>query len=881
MTHVFTIKNLSTNSGHWSGNPAQFIPVPRVIDITRGTFSFAESLDIESSLLDDNIYIATFFSEELARRLRSTTFPLKLGKVPPADGDVCPANRKKSIPADQEYLFKKEGYYLEIVAGKATILAETPRGIFYGLTTLLQLAGTSTTVPACAVLDWPSMEIRGVSDENARGQAGSVEGLKRYCRYIALLKMNTFQMNLEDMFRSKKHPKSSDDERGCYSMEELRELSEYAAKFFVEVTPIQSTCGHLDNLFYLPEYKHLAEYENVAMCYDISNPKIYDFIKDIVEEEVDSWYLSPSFHMACDESYDIGKGRSQKMVIEKGIGKAYLDHYTRCYEIIKAALEKRHGAGNSRIFIYHDILIHHPAVLEGLPRKNLVIDVWKYTPSEKYPEIDKIIENGFEFIVSPSVMDYQRVYPSLAKSEKNIINMILYGFNKAKEAGAPHIFKGQINTTWGDFRSENERDLRMYGYALCASVSWNISPWLLFENNVHAVYPALRAFKVGFYKHVFGIADELKAARLDEIVHGIEGGKAFKPWFTHIFVFPKLWTHPLQQLKKDRSRKYPIAIESFLKGMELCDELKGSCTDHDFYFDAVKLALKLHVIYCKKMLLGYKLWKVNPIKLKPKARKRIAWHVDEMLKYFATAKGEYKTVWEINNKPAGYGFLLDQYDNMIRFYTAIKEAIQNSTSFPRTSIPSEFIYTDYRTKFDIPVHFKKAIKIDKIPISAHLQAFAMNHAAITINGTEIGWIQYRATLSYMILNNCVKTWDVTSAIKQGENQIEVAIVNNIDGWSALNFLLELKFPDGTTRYVVSDASWTCDTGAGGETGIGPAKSFGSPPSVVGNLTMPDFAKGIRSHYTRFFGATLEFAPRIPKLLLPLVIAIAKKAKVTT
>ncbi|MEX2685024.1 MAG: family 20 glycosylhydrolase [Candidatus Sigynarchaeota archaeon] len=880
MAHTFTITNLEPGKGSWTRKPAHLVPVPRFIDIQGGSFTIGSVLDVESSLPPEYRYLHELVSEELGKRLACG---IKAGAhvhVAVPDSVAIPSSINGKIPPEQHYHFIREGYFMDISGGKASIVAETPRGIFYGITTLVQLAGTAGVLPACRVLDWPSMEIRGVSDENARGQAGSIEGLKRYCRYIAMLKMNTFQMNLEDMFRSARHPKSSDEARGCYSREEMRELSDYAARYFVEVTPIQTTCGHLDNLFYLPEYKHLAEFENVAMCFDISNPRIYDYIKDIVEEEVDSWYLSPSFHMACDESWDVGKGRSQPFVVKKGIGKAYLDHYTRCYEIIKNALEARHGKGKYRIYLYHDIMIHHEAVLKGLPRKNMVIDVWRYSPAEKYKEIDTILENGFEFIVSGSVMDFQRIAPSYALAEKNIINITKYGFLKARGAGTPHLFKGHVVTTWGDFRSENPRDLRMPGYALCASVAWNIEPWLGFTNKQYTTYPALLDFKQGFYRAAFGIEDDLaaKAAQLDHILHSIEEGKDFKPWLGYQLVFPKLWAHPLQPLKAEKARGYPAAIERFLKGIEICKELKTACQDHAFYFDAVTLALRLHVLYCKKVLLGKMLKGKHPSRLKGKAKERLLWHVSEIVKYFSEIKQEYRAVWEYNSKPVGHGFLLGQYDAMVRAYEGIKTAIEQGIVYPAACIPAEYIYIPAQAPIDVPVRFTKSFVIDKEPVAAHVQVFAVNHASITINGQSVGWVQYRPTLSYMILDNCVKAWDVTGLVKKGQNRVDIDITNNTRSWCLLNFYLVIAFSDSTTGLVISDKSWTCDIGAGVEHGPVPVKSLGPPPAVIGCLTVPDLPSGQRSHFTRMLGVAVEAVPRVPRWLLPVLVAIAKATK---
>nr|MDO8116193.1 hypothetical protein [Candidatus Sigynarchaeota archaeon] len=128
------------------------------------------------------------------------------------------------------------------------------------------------------------------------------------------------------------------------------------------------------------------------------------------------------------------------------------------------------------------------------------------------------------------------------------------------------------------------------------------------------------------------------------------------------------------------------------------------------------------------------------------------------------------------------------------------------------------------------------------------------------------------------MHKCVKAWDVTGLVKKGNNRIDVDITNNTRSWCILNFYLVITFSDGTTGLVLSDKSWTCDIGAGVEHGPVLVKSLGPPPSVLGCLTVPDLASGQRSHFTRMLGITVEAVPRVPRWLMPLLVAIARASK---
>lgn len=866
--------------------PGRLVPVPRVVKLdgeVPGFFSLTDRLRVNENLPEKAKQLVDLLATELAATCHERSIRVEhvTGTFPVVS--ISP-DFTKHVPAGEQALFDTQGYVLDACGEYITIAADTPRGIFHGIATLLQLLDGRGTFPRVRIGDWPSMEIRGVSDENARGQAATVEGLKAYCRMLGLLKLNVLQVNLEDMFRSERHPKSTDDARGCYSRAEMRAVSEFAARYFVEVTPVQSTCGHLDNLFVLPEYKHLAEYEHVAMCYDISNPAIYPFINDIVEEEVDAWHLSRSFHMACDESWDVGKGRSKSFVDARGIGQAYLNHYTRCYEIIKAALEAKHGKGNARIYLYHDIMIHHEAVLKGLPRENLVIDVWVYSPKETYKEVDTILDHGFDFIVSPSVMDYQRVLPSYAASEKNIINLITYAHEAARAKGKPGAFKGQVNTTWGDFRSENLRDVRIHGYALSATVSWNVEPWRGFTNKQHATWPALREFKHGFYRLVLGIQDEAAAGALDAFLHDITTGKVFPSWFGPNMIQPKLWTHPLHPLRGEwGAGRYPRAIEAIDAALATCAscmvQARGGIPRATAYLDAVAASLRVYRLFCMKQALGPALRRARPDRMAASARQALAARAAAMTKTVIETRDAYKASWDLHCKPAGsYDFLLGQYDTMARFYTEIAADLDAGYGFPDPFVPAEYIYIDTRLAFDTPVTLRQAFIIDDVPAGAWVQAFAINHATIRLNGKTVGDVEFRTTLSQVILEHCVKTWDVAPVLVPGENVIEVALVNNTRTWPVLNLLLELRGKSGEVRRIVSDDTWTW--AADGQS-WSRVRSMGPPPSVLGGLTRPRLDAGERSHFTRWLGIANE-ATAFVKLdwLVRFLIALVKRARIT-
>ncbi len=66
--------------------------------------------------------------------------------------------------------------------------------------------------------------------------------------------------------------------------------------------------------------------------------------------------------------------------------------------------------------------------------------------------------------------------------------------------------------------------------------------------------------------------------------------------------------------------------------------------------------------------------------------------------------------------------------------------------------------------------------------------------------------------------------------------------------------------------------------AGVEQGSSPVKSLGPPPSVIGCLNVPDLGSGQRSQFTRMLDVAVEAVPCVPRWLMPVLVAIARAAK---
>ena len=89
--------------------------------------------------------------------------------------------------------YQTQGYLMISDDSKIIIKAKSVQGIFYGVQTLIQLLNSSQdklSITDIKILDFPALQIRGVSDDISRGQAPNIENLKKFIKTLSHFKIN-------------------------------------------------------------------------------------------------------------------------------------------------------------------------------------------------------------------------------------------------------------------------------------------------------------------------------------------------------------------------------------------------------------------------------------------------------------------------------------------------------------------------------------------------------------------------------------------------------------------------------------------------------------------------------------------------------------------
>ncbi|MFX0136732.1 MAG: hypothetical protein ACFFDN_24055, partial [Candidatus Hodarchaeota archaeon] len=217
---------------------------------------------------------------------------------------------------------------------------------------------------------------------------------------------------------------------------------------------------------------------------------------------------------------------------------------------------KKHGY--KKIIIYHDILYKYKEVLEGLP-KDIIIMYWKYNTQQKHPILATIKEYNFPIVASPSIMDFNRIFPSISKYEKNIVNLIKYGYENG--------IIGEITSSWGDYRNKELRENRFYGFIFSAMVGWNPS------KEIDTIL-----FWKSLFMHFFGIID-VKLLRIFSKLQLIQDKNLLhtrpSAYYNHFFAHP--YAKDTHRYRKNiRTSRFEKVISEMNDIIKLCEELEGS-----------------------------------------------------------------------------------------------------------------------------------------------------------------------------------------------------------------------------------------------------------------------------------------------------------------
>lgn len=321
LLNVFGSKASSSTSQLTSNNDINIIPKPTSVEKQKGKFKLVNANSIYSNTSEGKI-IAELFASKLQA---STGYDFNFTEKEKT-GNI-------SLIMNSKLMYKEDQYKLSVTPKGVSVLAKTPKGLFYGMQSFMQLlppqvesnilqTNIDWSAPCVTINDEPRFGYRGVMLDPCRHFI-PVENVKKQLDVMALFKMNTMHFHLTDdqgwRIEIKKYPKLTEigssridgegtEYKGYYTQEEIKDIVKYASDRFITVIPELETPGH--ELAAISAYPHLSckgedttpriiwGVEDIVMC--PGKEDMFTFLEDVIKEMV-PLFPGTYFHIGGDE----------------------------------------------------------------------------------------------------------------------------------------------------------------------------------------------------------------------------------------------------------------------------------------------------------------------------------------------------------------------------------------------------------------------------------------------------------------------------------------------------------------------------------------------------------------------------------------------------
>jgi hypothetical protein len=300
----------------------------------------------------------------------------------------------------------------------------------------------------------------------SRDRVPTRDTLARLVDVLALVRMNRLQLYTEHTFAYRDHEEVWRDASPITALD-VHWLDALCRSRGIELVANQQSFGHMERWLRHPRYRGLAEEpegftlpdgsRREPMCLAPGEESLA-FVRALHAE------LLPNFerrelNIGCDETFELGQGRSRNACERLGRGRVY-------WSFVSRLIGGLHAQGVAVQF-WGDIVERHPELVPELPRRDLAALLWNYeapsdpadVPAEVMaairgfgygPEsfrgfaarVPPFVEHGVPFQVCPGTSSWLSLVGRLQNALANV--------RDAAEVGLASGARGFLLTDWGD-----------------------------------------------------------------------------------------------------------------------------------------------------------------------------------------------------------------------------------------------------------------------------------------------------------------------------------------------------------------------------------------------------------------------------------------------
>ncbi len=387
----------------------------------------------------------------------------------------CPlATLEAQCTIDPASVAQAQGYTLDLKPDAVHLVGHDDAGVFYGRQTLAQLrrqVDGDGAVPCLHIEDWPDLPVRGFMLDVSRDRVPTMQTLLALIDTFALLKYNQFQLYTEHTFAYAGHEKVWKD-ASPFTPDEIRQIDDYCAERFIELVPNQNCFGHLERWLKHEPYRQFAECPDGFIRDDLPEPffspeaktldpldsRSLELVEDMLAQLLPC-FRSDTINIGCDETFDLGKGKSKSECERVGKGRVYLDFVRKVYDVCT-----KHG---KQVQYWGDIILHSPELLPAVKSElpGAMALNWGYELNHPFDKENKAFhEAGLPYMVCPANATFVGIGGRWDVAIGNAVNAV--------ESGLKFGTSGMLNTWWGDFGHWQPHAVNHPGIVMGAAASW-------------------------------------------------------------------------------------------------------------------------------------------------------------------------------------------------------------------------------------------------------------------------------------------------------------------------------------------------------------------------------------------------------------------------
>lgn len=603
---------------------ALFVPNPREVRYTSGLYSISRygSVCIPAGSIEMMVKIAER-AQQIIQELMGYDYPVCSGNG--LSDNQIRFERKEDLPS--------EGYTLEISQKGISIGFNDEAGAFHAVSTLKQLLvqhKNDAKISCLHISDYPDFGARGIMLDISRDRIPTLVTLYRIVDFMADLKLNQLQLYIEGF--SYAYPSFPDvwKDGTPITPEEIKLLDQYCKDRFIDLVPNQNSFGHMTPWLIREEFNSLSECPDGGMApwgwyhpmtLNPVDPDVFKFLERTFDDLLPA-FSSHYFNVGCDETFELGQGKSKGQCEEQGKGTVYLDYLLKLHELV--------GKKGKKMMFWAEIIATHPELIPQLP-KDLIALEWGYAADEPNPaHCETLMKSGIPYYVCPGTSSWNTIGGFTDNMKSNLLNAATLG----KKFGAI----GYLNTDWGSPHHWHHLPISYPGFIYGAALSWGV------DQNVDV--------DIAGYLDRFVFLDRNRRMGQFALDLGNYYLQEQKTNFDGSGIFRTLYYHQLKATNRDLERlNLPKLIREDFEGVEkYVANLLGVLEQVDLQCDDAELVVAEYRNAIELILHGAKLGLLNLSSLDEVIRKE---RLSVMIQELYGIMSNYEQIWLSRNRVGG------------------------------------------------------------------------------------------------------------------------------------------------------------------------------------------------------------------------------------